>query len=86
MIDKEILLAFINNQGTGFSWIVIAFFVMITCLVMIKAVNKSEYQQGKNAARREGLESLQASIARLIHDQQEIKNSIVYNDTTIPGE
>jgi hypothetical protein len=83
MIDKEILLAFINNQGTGFSWIVIAFFVMILCLVMIYYLNKDAYNLGKQAARKEGLENLQASIARLIHDQQEMSRKLFFSE---PGE
>jgi hypothetical protein len=76
-MDKEILLAFINSQGTGFSWIVIAFFVMITCLVMIHYLNKDSYSEGKQAARKEGLENLQASIARLVHDQQQLREQLL---------
>jgi hypothetical protein len=83
MIDKEILLAFINNQGTGFSWIVIAFFAMIICLVIINYVNKDAYNLGKQAARKEGLENLQASIARLVHDQQEMNRKLFFKE---PGE
>jgi hypothetical protein len=86
MIDKEIILAFINNQGTGFSWIVMGFFATVVALVLIKVVNNDAYNQDKNAARREGLENLRASIARLVHDQQEIKDRIAYRDTIVPGE
>jgi hypothetical protein len=83
MIDKEIILAFINGQGTGFSWIVLGFFAMIVALVAIKAAQRDVYQSGKDDARREGLENLQASIARLVHDQQEMKHKLFFTE---PGE
>lgn len=84
MIDKDIILAFINSQGTGFSWIVLGFFAMIVALVGIKVAQRDAYQSGKDAARREGLENLQASIARLIHDQQEMNHKLFF--PTEPGE
>jgi hypothetical protein len=75
-MDREILLAFINSQGTGLSWIVIAFFAMVVCLVLIKATRYNDFQNGINQARREGLDNLQVTLAKIVHEQQETKRRI----------
>jgi hypothetical protein len=81
-MDHEILLHIIDGPGAGITLMVLGFFVLILGLAIVRAGMKDAYNEGKASARREGLDHLQASIARLIHDQQEIKNRI----TLEPGE
>lgn len=53
---------------------VLGFFAMVCILAGIRVAGRNDFEQGKNAARREGLERLESSIARLINDQQEMRN------------
>lgn len=88
MIDKEILLHIVDGPGAGITWMVLGFFAMIVFLMMLYYLHKDAFNEGKQAARKEGLENLNASIARLIHDQQELKQ--MFHDpmskTRTPGE
>lgn len=76
-MDKEILLAIINGPGTGLTVMVlglIAGFVVIYC---VKLSQRTDYEEGKKAARREGLENLQVTIAKMVHDQAEMRKHLI---------
>jgi hypothetical protein len=81
-MDHEILLHIIDGPGAGLTLMVLGFFALVAVTYGIKAAHDGAYQEGKNAARREGLDNVQATLARLVHDQQEMKNRI----TLEPGE
>jgi ABC-type uncharacterized transport system substrate-binding protein len=85
-MDHEILLHIIDGPGTGLTVMVLGFFALVGIIYSVNAARSSDFQNGKEAARREGLENLQSSIARLVHDQQEIKHRLGYGDTIVPGE
>jgi hypothetical protein len=86
-MDHEILLHFIDGPGAGLTLMVLGFFVLILGLAIVRARMKDSYNEGRASARRESLDHLQASIARLIHDQQEIKNRLDYDrGAIVPGE
>jgi hypothetical protein len=85
-MDHEILLHIIDGPGTGLTVMVLGFFALVAIMYGIKASMSARFEEGRESARREGLQNLQSSIARLVHDQQEIKHRLGYGDTIVPGE
>jgi hypothetical protein len=75
-MDHEILLHFIDGPGTGLTVMVVSFFALIATMYGTNAARKNSYEEGRADAHREGLNNLQGSIARLVHDQQEMKSRL----------
>jgi uncharacterized membrane protein affecting hemolysin expression len=76
-MDKEVLLAIINGPGNGLTVMVLGVIAAFTIIVVVKLGMRGDFEQGKQVARREGLENLQVTLAKLVHDQADMKNTIV---------
>jgi hypothetical protein len=82
-MDHEILLHIIDGPGIGLTFMVLGFFAFIAILYGINASKSSHYEEGRAAARRDGLQNLQVTLAKLVHDQEEMKQKLFF---TKPGE
>lgn len=82
-MDHEILLHIIDGPGTGLTVMVLGFFALVAIIYSVNAARRHEYEEGKMAARREGLENLQVTLSKLVHDQQEMKHKLFFTE---PGE
>jgi hypothetical protein len=86
MIDKEILLTFINGPGSGLTVMVVALIASLVIIYGIKASARGDYERGKQAARQQGLENLQVTLAKLVHDQAEMRQQIVGTKHSFPDD
>jgi hypothetical protein len=82
-MDHEILLHIIDGPGAGLTIMVLGFFALMAIIYSINAARSNNFQKGKEEARREGLENLQVTLAKLVHDQQEMKQKLFFTE---PGE
>jgi hypothetical protein len=86
-MDKEVLLAIINGPGSGLTVMVLGAIAAFTIIVCIKLSMRGAYDEGKQAARREGLENLQVTLAKLVHDQAEMRKQLsVHPSPTYPDD
>lgn len=75
-MDKEVLLAIINGPGIGMTAMVLGLIAALVIVFCVKIAQRGDYEEGKKAARREGLENLQVTLAKLVHDQAEIRRQL----------
>lgn len=74
MIDKEVILHLIDGPGATWGWIMVGLFAALLCYGLVRTLNgwDKAYEEGKTAARREGLDELRAQMAKVIYDVQQL--------------
>lgn len=75
-MDKEVLLAIINGPGTGLTVMVLGVIAAFAVSYCVKLGTRGDFEEGKQAARKEGLENLQVTLAKLVHDQADMKQHL----------
>jgi hypothetical protein len=77
-MDKEVLLHIIDGPGTGLTAMVLGFFALIAILTIVKWTRSYDeaMMAGREAERRDSLFTINAQMAKVISDQQQIMNRI----------
>jgi hypothetical protein len=74
----EILLHIIDGPGMGLTLMALGFFALVAVLASLRWARKDDFQRGKEEARREGLENIQVTLARLVSDAEKDRNRGVF--------
>lgn len=81
-MDKEIILHIIDGPGSGITFMVLGFFVLIGILVLYRWSfgYEAAKDEGRAAERREGLDQIRAQMAKVTFDQQQIINKLEFRE------
>lgn len=75
---QAIIMGLINGPGSGFTAIVVGFFLMIVLLVLIRATLRRDkaFEEGRREWRGDTLSQISSQLARLTADQGELAKQI----------